>query len=100
MEDLVYGICKMMNKTNYPIEIIGIRPGERIHEALIADEEYQNAQFIKENNYIILNKNNNIQNTFKYKIKSMTSSSSYHNIFRRKFIILKVFFVIFTYFFS
>jgi FlaA1/EpsC-like NDP-sugar epimerase len=54
---LVSDLAKVMGKElggseNYPIEIIGIRPGEKIHETLVSEEE-MNRVVETEDNYII-----------------------------------------------
>lgn len=67
IKDLAESICAYSNKLNYPIKIIGDRPGEKQHEMLITNEEYQNAQLF-DNSYLVINPytiNNN-----KFEIKS------------------------------
>jgi FlaA1/EpsC-like NDP-sugar epimerase len=53
----VLDLAKVMSEEiahdkNYPIEIVGVRPGEKIHETLVSEEEM--ARVVEtENNYII-----------------------------------------------
>lgn len=43
--DLAKAVCKFMDlPEDYPVNIIGIRPGEKMHEALLTDEEMAYAQ--------------------------------------------------------
>jgi len=53
----IIDLAKVMGKElsgneNYPIEIIGVRPGEKIHEILVSEEE-MNRVIETEDNYII-----------------------------------------------
>lgn len=57
-------IVDLMNyfskKFNKPVETIGIRPGEKIHEAMLSLEEALRVDI--QNNYFVFNKNNEIKN--------------------------------------
>lgn len=64
---LAQGVCEYMGKTIYPITIIGGRPGEKKHEMLITNEEYDNALLVN-NDYIIIN--NATKNNASFYIKS------------------------------
>lgn len=44
IETLAYAILDLMNKKNYPIEIIGTRHGEKLYEVLLSREELINAE--------------------------------------------------------
>jgi UDP-glucose 4-epimerase len=63
--DLAQAVRVHMNCPNHPIQYIGARKGEKLHEKLITDEEFQRA--ICENNYIVI-KNNGCKynNNFTY----------------------------------
>ena len=63
--DLAQAVRVYMNCPNHPIQYIGARKGEKLHEKLITDEEFQRA--ICENNYIVI-KNNGCKynNNFTY----------------------------------
>lgn len=51
--DLAKAMCKELNgKDNYPIKEVGIRPGEKIHEVLVSEEEIVRTVETK-NHYII-----------------------------------------------
>lgn len=54
--DLAKAVCEYLKlPENYPVEIIGIRPGEKMHEALLTEEE---AEFAVENgDYLIVSRN-------------------------------------------
>ena len=42
--DLASAVCRYMNLSeDYPVNIIGIRPGEKMHESLLTEEESENA---------------------------------------------------------
>ena len=43
-------------KKNYPIDYVGIRPGEKIHEILVSEEEMRFA--IEENDHYVIKKEN------------------------------------------
>lgn len=54
---LITDLAKVMGKElggdeNYPIEIVGVRPGEKIHEILVSEEE-MNRAIETDDNYII-----------------------------------------------
>ena len=54
---LIIDLAKVMGKElgsveNYPVEIIGIRPGEKIHETLVSEEEMRRV-VETEDNYVI-----------------------------------------------
>lgn len=53
--DLAKAVCKYLNVKDYPTEIIGIRPGEKMHEALLTEEE-ANICGVKDN-YMIVSRN-------------------------------------------
>ncbi|MEM3473752.1 MAG: SDR family NAD(P)-dependent oxidoreductase [archaeon] len=62
----VVDIAKVMakaytGKENYPLEEIGIRPGEKIHEVLVSEEEMQRT-LEDENHFIIFPYTSNIKN--------------------------------------
>lgn len=58
IKDLATSICKFAGAANnYPINIIGIRSGEREHESLLTMEEVNHATYL--DNYIIINSKNN-----------------------------------------
>lgn len=62
IQDLITSICKFTNTTNnYPINIIGARPGERQHESLLTLEEANHAFCY--NDYIVINSQYNNLNT-------------------------------------
>lgn len=62
IQDLITSICKFTNTTNdYPINIIGARPGERQHESLLTFEEAKHAFCY--NDYIVINSQYNNLNT-------------------------------------
>lgn len=51
--DLAKAVCRYMNlPQDYPTEIIGIRPGEKMHEALLTEEEAEIAT-VKENYMVV-----------------------------------------------
>lgn len=53
--DLAEAVCEYMNlDRDYPIEIIGIRPGEKMHEALLTEEEEERA--VAEDGYIVVSR--------------------------------------------
>ena len=57
--DLAKAVCKFMNlPEDYPTEIIGIRPGEKMHEALLTEEEAQMA--VIKGDYIVVSRNRDI----------------------------------------
>lgn len=57
--DLAKAVCKFMNlPEDYPTEIIGIRPGEKMHEALLTEEEAQMA--VIKGGYIVVSRNRDI----------------------------------------
>lgn len=42
--DLASSVCKYLNlPSDYPVNVIGIRPGEKMHEFLLTEEEAENA---------------------------------------------------------
>lgn len=54
--DLAKAVCKFMElPDDYPTEIIGIRPGEKMHEALLTEEEA--AMSIVKGDYIVVSRN-------------------------------------------
>jgi len=50
---LVKAILKIFNKKNYPVKIIGIRHGEKMHETLLSAEERSLSQ--NKNNFFVVN---------------------------------------------
>lgn len=55
--DLAKAVCRYMNlPEDYPIEIIGIRKGEKMHEALLTEEEADNA--ILKGEYMVVSRKN------------------------------------------
>lgn len=56
--DMAKAVCRYLNlPTDYPQEIIGIRPGEKMHEALLTEEEADNA--IEKGGYLVVSRHNN-----------------------------------------
>jgi len=54
--DLAAAVCRYMNTPkDYPIEYIGMRPGEKMHESLLTEEEAAKASY--SGNFIIVNQN-------------------------------------------
>lgn len=70
IKNLAESVCVYSNKLNYPIKIIGDRPGEKQHEMLITNEEYQNAQLF-DNSYLVINPNTINNNKFEIKSNQM-----------------------------
>jgi UDP-N-acetylglucosamine 4,6-dehydratase len=68
IEDLIKIFSKKFNK---PYKIIGIRPGEKIHEVMVSFEEALRVNI--KNGYFVFNKNNNVMNN----ITGEYSSSDY-----------------------
>ena len=55
--DLAKAVCRYLNlPEDYPTEIIGIRKGEKMHEALLTDEEAENA--VLKGEYMVVSKKN------------------------------------------
>ena len=55
--DLALAVCEYLNlPTDYQIEIIGIRPGEKMHEALLTEEE-ANLAVERDGYYVVSRKN-------------------------------------------
>lgn len=53
--DLAKAVCKFLNlPADYPTEIIGIRPGEKMHEALLTEEEAEMA--VVKGDYIVVSR--------------------------------------------
>lgn len=53
--DLAKAVCKFLNlPAEYPTEIIGIRPGEKMHEALLTEEEAEMA--VVKGDYIVVSR--------------------------------------------
>ena len=48
IEILVKTICKLLNKQNYPVKIIGTRHGEKIYETLLTREEMLKAEDLEQ----------------------------------------------------
>lgn len=54
--DLARAVCRFMNlPEDYPTEIIGIRPGEKMHESLLTEEEA--AMAVVKGDYIVVSQN-------------------------------------------
>lgn len=54
--DLAKAVCRYLNlPEDYPTEIIGSRPGEKMHEALLTKEEAENA--VVKGDFIVVTKN-------------------------------------------
>lgn len=67
--DLAKAVCKFMNlPEDYPTEIIGIRPGEKMHEALLTEEEAQMA--VIKGDYIVVSRNRDISGPVEAPYKS------------------------------
>lgn len=55
--DLARAVCRYFDlPEDYPTEIIGARPGEKMHEALLTEEEAENATV--KGDFIVVSKNN------------------------------------------
>ena len=55
--DLAKAVCRYLHlPEDYPTEIIGIRKGEKMHEALLTDEEAENA--VLKGEYMVVSKKN------------------------------------------
>ena len=53
--DLAKAVCKFLNlPEDYPTDIIGIRPGEKMHEALLTEEEAEMA--VVKGDYIVVSR--------------------------------------------
>lgn len=53
--DIAKAVCRYLNLSeDYPQEIIGIRPGEKMHEALLTEEEAENAT--EKGDYIVVSR--------------------------------------------
>lgn len=53
--DLAKAVCKFLNlPADYPTEIIGIRPGEKMHESLLTEEEAEMA--VVKGDYIVVSR--------------------------------------------
>ena len=50
---LVKAILKIFGKKNYPVKIIGVRHGEKMHETLLSAEERRLSQ--NKNNFFVIN---------------------------------------------
>jgi len=48
----IVDLAKIMAGDNYPLETMGIRPGEKIHEVLVSEEEFRRAE--EKNGYYII----------------------------------------------
>lgn len=63
--DLAKAVCRyMMLDKEYPTEIIGIRPGEKMHEALLTEEEVEYAEL--KDNYLIVSRKNTPKKRVRY----------------------------------
>lgn len=61
--DLAKAVCKYLELSeDYPVEIIGARPGEKLHEYLLSDEEASRAVY-RDGYYIVSNIVKNINNS-------------------------------------
>ncbi len=59
--DLAHAVCRYLNlSADYPKEIIGRRPGEKMHEALLSEEEAEEAYVADSGEYIIVPHGSNI----------------------------------------
>ena len=69
------------------IKIIGIRPGEKLHEELISENDSLNTFELK-NYYVILARNNKIMNYYKkiFKAKLVSKNFSYKSNTNKKFL--------------
>ena len=57
--DLAKAVCKFMNlPDDYPMDIIGIRPGEKMHEALLTEEEAQMA--VIKGDYLVVSRKRDV----------------------------------------
>ncbi len=55
--DLAKAVCRYLNlPEDYPYEVIGMRPGEKMHESLLTEEEADLA--IERGDYFVVNRNN------------------------------------------
>ncbi len=51
--DIAKAVCRYLNlSSDYPVEVIGTRPGEKMHEALLTEEEAENA--LEKGDYIVV----------------------------------------------
>jgi len=73
---------------NYPLErqwteIIGVRPGEKLHEEIITKEEFQNSIYDKETNTWIINPSAYVKHSsdwvIDFKREALTSNSTFVN---------------------
>lgn len=75
-------ILDLMNyfsiKYNKPVEIVGIRPGEKIHEVMLSLEEALRVDI--KDNYFIFNKNNEIKNNLSKEYSSSDFIHSYNSL--------------------
>jgi len=69
------------SKFNKPVTITGIRPGEKIHEVLMSEEERMQSKIIGES--IVINSSNSIDNTFVIDYSSKDHLVSYEELTRR-----------------
>ena len=59
--DLARAVCRYLDlPEDYPISIIGIRPGEKMHEALLTEEEADIA--VERGDYFVVNRHNAVAN--------------------------------------
>lgn len=71
--DLAKAVCKFMNlPADYPTEIIGIRPGEKMHEALLTEEEAEIA--VVKGDYIVVSRERDVVSRIDDQYKSDLAS--------------------------
>lgn len=86
--DLAKAVCKFMNlPADYPTEIIGIRPGEKMHEALLTEEEAEIA--VVKGDYIVVSRERDvvsrIDNQYKSDLASRMTEEQVLNLIRSVF---------------
>ena len=67
--DLAKAVCQFLNlSADYPTEIIGIRPGEKMHEALLTEEEAEMA--VVKGDYIVVSRKRDVVSRLDAQYKS------------------------------